>query len=806
MAAIAPGTNKSARRKTPKAGAKRDERDTPPDLGYGEAFDENDKDQQKVRDALADEVNRRIREAVSFRETSGIEEEWRDANDLFNGWDDLNAPTNGTMNIRDKNSKAKPDASQGAQSTLVLNITKPKTKVAVARVKEMLVPTNDRPWDMKPTPIPEYEEISTNPKLAGTMVQLGDGSQAPALLAVEAMREKAVQAVKGEADWVEDRFVEGKVYGQMRKVIDDAGRIGTGVLKGPFPICKTSREWKVKGTLAELVLKKKDAPTSKKVRAEDCYPDPSCGEDIHIGSYFVERDFATARELRRLADDPSYDQRAIAQALLEGPENSAMDRATGTKERKKPGDTVRDSSLFTLWYYYGDCTPEALIAMGVEDDELGNTVEAANDAPYSGNKARSADDEAEQAFDPGKARGKLSDEEKAALRTVPSMVTMLNGRPIKAVISPLESGEFPFDFFPWEPVEGQPWGRGVPMEMKAAQLIVKSGVRRMLENGGLSAGPQIAITEGALTPYDNVYQITGRKLWKFTPTQLISDINKAMAMFEIPSMQVELMNIITFGLEMADRLTNIPMLLQGDQQAGTSPETLGGMKLLVQNSMAPLRDKAKLYDDNLIGPHLTRYHEWFMLHVPDKPKGDTEIKPLGSTALVQREEGREFLMMLAPVKDDPKYRINPDKFARELARGNGYDIALIQYTEEEWKTAPENPANAQPAEPYQVTVAKINAKVNTDTAGAKHQLGMTAEQARMTHENEDRQLRVKELELKAEELKNTKDIAMLNYAAKMGVNLEQVKKDLAIAAGQEESRRQEMQLKLSPENPTHTGI
>lgn len=797
--AVARGTTKYARRKTPKAAAMRTAADQP-DTGYGNDADSFDETTQAQRDALAVMCMARIRESVQAREISGVEDEWREARDLYEGYDERNQPTS-LMRMRDKNSGPKKTSSSGAQSSILVNITKPKTKAAVSRTKEMLVPTNESNWDAKPTPVPDFDTILADPQRAMKNVQLGDGTMGPAGAVIEKHKEAMAAATKGEKLWIEDRFTEGKVYAEMRNVIEDAGIVGTGVLKGPFPVCKTTRKFIIDGTTAKLDVKEVITPTSKKVRVEDCYPDPACGDNIHLGSYFNERDFITARELRSLAQDPAYDAAAIADALKEGPQSSAMDRASGTKERKKTGDMVRDASLFTIWYCYGDCDPETLIAMGVKDAKLGNVA-----TPSDPDDGAGGDDPAANDASATPTRKDLTPEQKAALAKVPAIVTMLNGRAIKACVQPLESGEFPFDFFRIEKIDGQPWGRGWPMQMRAAQMIVKSSVRRLLENAGLSAGQQIAIAEGALTPYDGHYEIAGRKLWKFKPTELLDDIRKAMNVFDIPSKQKDIMEIVSFGMDLADRLMNFPMLMQGEQQEGDAPETLGGLKMFENNATSVLRDLAKFFDDDLTVPHVGRYHEWFMTQVPDKPKGDVDIEALGSSVMIQREEGREFLIMLGPVKEDPAYRINPIKYSIELAKANRYDMSLIQYTDDEWKKAPTNPANAKPQEPYQVTVAKIREGVDTQKVQSQHQLTTAELSSADAREVEDRKLRVQELDLKRQELQEQRWIAELTYAAKMGVSLQDVKKELAIAAGQEQSRRQEMLLKLDPENRSHTGI
>jgi hypothetical protein len=806
MAAVAPvvvprPTTKYKRRATPKGAARRTAADQPEHVPTAPGG--RGKTSPVIREHLANLANERIRESVLAREGSGIEQEWEDARDLYDGVDNL-TKTDTRLRVNDKNSAPrKANQADQDQSTLLLNITKPKTKTAISRVKEMLVPASSvAPFDIDPTPIPELDEVSKKPELAGQNVRLGDGTMAPALAVAEIVRAKSQEAIDGEKKWIEDRFTEGNVYGEMRKMLDNSGLFGTGVMKGPFPVCKKSHEFKISGTIAELIKTTKYEPTSRCIRVQDCYPDPSCGDNIHRGSYFNERDWATAKTLRELAHDPTYDRKAIAQALIEGPIPGKMASAMHMdRSRHRPGNTNQDSKLFELWYSYGDVPAEYLIAMGVKDVLLGNDKddEAAND-PVADELRDQAD--AEAAFDPDSESEEdrtLSEDEEAALKHVPALVTMLNGRPIKAQIQPLESGRFPYDFFPWEVVEGQPYGKGEPITMRAAQVMVTSGIRRLLENAGQSSGPQLVITDGVIEPVDGKYRITGRKLWRFIPNELISDVNKAMAMFEIPSMQEQLMKIVEFGLVMADRLTNIPMLLQGDESAGDTPDTLGGMKLLVQNSMAPLRDKAKQFDDYFTTPHMGGYHEWFMLHVPDLPKGDAQIKALGSTALIQREEGREFLTMLGPVKNDPAFRINPAKYSAELARANGYDMALIQYTEEEWKTAPENPANAQPQEAPQVAAARIRGEtqIASDQARAAALQTELAAKAQMAAEQRAMDRAIADLD---------HEIAQMELAGKDNISLRDVKAMLAAKAGELNLSRMEMQLKLAPQNTSGTGI
>lgn len=725
----------------------------PGEMSEDEAYAEH----CRMRAILEASIGRRIREAQMAREASGIEEIWAESEDQYNGVDALNGGQAGIVKTRDQ--AVKRSGRAGVRSRAYLNITKPKTDTGVARVQEMLVPHDDKPWETKRTPVPDLDEAITSE--LNTPVTLGDGTQAQAKDVAALINQRADEAASKEALWIEDKFVEGSVYAEMRRVIASAGRLGTGVLKGPFPIQRTSKKWSVKNGMGVLEIARKIEPTSKSIRPQDFYPAPDCGDNIHDGSYCVERDFLTARKLIELAALPEYDQACISVALQEGPR--LISRGRNDIRRDTPGDTFNDAELFEVFHVYCQLDPEELILLGLDESLLG-------------------------------------DEERVG-PPVAAIVTMLNGRALKAVLNPLETGSFPYDLFVWDAVDGQPWGRGIPHKMGVAQRGLNAAVRAQLENAGISGGPQVVFTNGAVTPVDGFYEITGRKLWRFDPTDALNDITKCFAVFNIPSMQEQLGAIIQFWLEMADVLTNLPILMQGMLKEGASPDTLGGMRLLMANMTSPLRVIAKLYDDKLIVPHLRRYHDWYMQDpaVPAENKGDTQIAARGATVLVQRAEDSEFLTMLYASKADPDLRLNPSKLVQEMARARGFNLASIQYTEDEWKQVQAEKSQQQAPSDPRVQAAEIRnqglqAQMDARAKEAEAERQFKAEQAAADRASAER-LASFEIQLQ-----------MIELAGEQQMSLAQVKAMLAGKAMDNRLRTDEMRLKLMPQNRSGMGI
>ena len=766
-----------------------------------------DRERQRRYDILATTVDQNIREAITARENSGIEEIWQEDDDQYNGIDDLSAPFS-MVKTRDQVPRG---LKRDGRSKVFVPITKPKTDIGVARVSEMLLPNDDKPWSIEPTPMPDIDaQMDAGPE---QQVQLGDGTMAPAAVVAAMVKDQAKGYAEAESLYIEDKFAEGEVYSHMRQVLRDAGRIGTGVIKGPTPVRRVTQKWSVSrapaqaandpasgnvatpnrsnalsGMRAKLTRIEKIEPTSICVRVQDCYPDASCGDSIHDGAHFTERAFLTGKKLRELAFLPGYDAKAIVMALREGPMPYAKRR--DSTYRAKVGDTNFDSKLFEVFYHFAECSPEDLRLLM----ERGNKYpKAANDEPES---IDDGDEDEDNPLD-----DVLSKDDQLYLKSVPVMVTMLNGKPIKAELNPMEVGGFPYDFFPWEPVKGQPYGRGIPRKMAVAQRMLNASVRALLENAGLSAGAQIVTTDGAIKPWNGSYEVAGRKGWTFYPNDSgLDDVRKAFAVFSIPSVTEELRTIIQLSLDFADQFTNLPMLMQGDQQAGTSPETLGGLKLLFNNAMSPLRVIAKLFDDRLIVPHLKRYHDWAMEKGPENIKGgDSQIIGKGSTALIQREEGREFLMQVFPVKDDPKLKIDPAKLIEEMARSNGFDMSTVQYTDDEWKKIQDDMAkNPPPPEPA-VEAAQIRSKALVDAAT------INAQSSARDLESKERSAQLDRAH--DEMMKNIdRQIAEMEQQGKRSDAMMALKADLAKTAQDNRLKSDEMNLKLAPQNKSGLGI
>ncbi len=583
------------------------------------------------------------KDAITARQASGIEQEWEEDEEHYNGVDDANRQYQATYAGMAKRwaTNDAPRKEAGTRSTVFLNITAPYVDAASARVSDMLLPTDDRSWVLKPTPVPRMPMS----ELAGIGGQDG----------LDAMVEEAKASAEAMQEEIDDCLVESNWHGEVRVVIEDAARLGSGVLKGPYPVKRQASLVQRGPAGVTQITVSEIKPASRRIDPWNFYPDGSCGESVHNSSYCWEREYLSAKQVADMIDMPGYDRQAILAALSEGPK-------TASEAPHPDGYRItRNRDQYELWIFHGTVNADDLRSAGVAVD----------------------DDQLPQAS---------------------AMAVLLNDRLVKATLNVLDSGRLPYDVLAWQRRPGLPWGTGISRKVRTVQRILNGALRGMMDNSGLTSGPQIVIGNG-ITPMDGKYAITGRKLWRAEAD--VIDVRQAFYAFVPPSVQSEMMNIIEWAMRRAEDATGMPAMLQGIR--GDAPETLGGMQMQNNNASSVLRRLAKRFDDYVTEPHIQRYYDWMMQHSDnDDIKGDFQIDVRASSALVERDAQQQFLQTLVAASVNPAYEIDPAKLMSELLKGARYDPKRIQYS-------PEKLQQMQPqADPL------TDAKVRLTEAQARH--------------------------------------------------------------------------------------
>lgn len=733
------------------------------------------KEEQMQRlEAFSSTIKGLRKAAIEARLASGIEDQWQEDEDHYEGIDNANRTTASRVKPYDfggtGTGPTRSPEKNSNRSTIFVPLTRPYVDIAAARISDMYLPTDDRNWDGEPTPVPELinaleDHTPVAPQQAGP-----DGQPMPQPTVADQAR-----AVMGEATkcWekartqIDDWLVECGYNGELRKVVHDMARIGTGILKGPFPKSKVSKAVKKMAGGYAMEVVSQIVPASVRVDPWKFYPAAGCGEDVNECPYVFEEDAITRSKLRDLkAEGLGYIVEQIDACLEEGP----IHPLTGTK--KTQGNQKSESDLFGIWYFEGQVEWQDLKDAGCDcDGEKGDVFHA--------------------------------------------VVTMVNDRVVKAALHHLDAGEFTYDVVVWQRKSGMWAGDGVARQGRTAQLGVNAAARNLLDNAGQSAKPHKVINRSAIKPGPDPWT------WYMSGDADTQQVAHAMMFFAVPSMQKELMEIIAYFNKMFEDATGLPMLLMGQQ--GAAPETVGGMEMLQNNAGTVPRNIVRMLDNKLTTPHINRYYEYLLVHgEDDSMKGDFKIHARGSSALVERDAQSQFLINIMQLALNPACEIDPSLFIDELLKSKRINPERLKLTEEKKKamqqTPPEDPritaakimADTQLkkiqmqgqidgqlehfASEDEKQLAALDAHVRREIAGMEQQTRVHVAQVDtdrdtqyvMSQERKDAVAH----EMRQQELLVKRELALLEYANRKEISLEEVKVQLAKTAMAEDTKRQ----------------
>lgn len=698
-------------------------------------------------------------EAVAARKESGIEDTWRECEEAYYGVDDLNrhefAGAKWIKPMTMEGPLLRPSAATDGgehRATVFIKLTARYVDAGAAKVCEIALPIDGKPFTLKPTPVPEVSDLLDDKtpaqKITGQPMPGAEGAPVTvdelAKHALSKIERKAEKAAKRIHDWM----VEYKHGTEMRKVVFDMARLGVGIIKGPLPEIRRARVVRAveqeagassepggdvqQAFVVEMVEKTK--PAARWVDPWNFYPAPGCGEDIHSGGYCVERDVMLPLELHRLTETDgagAFIEGAIEKVLKEGPGKSYGENG---EDKKKHRDQ------FEVWHFYG-------------------AIKRSDFAAANPEQAEGVGDGAPDVW---------------------AQVTVVNDTVIRAILSPLDSRKLPFRVASWRRRKGHWAGMGVGEQVRGPQRIVNSGVRAVLNNAAKAAGSQVVMMEDAVVPANKDPRITPDKLWLLLKDSGIDDVRKAFAAFEWPSRVNEIMQIVEFGFRSAEEHSSIPLITQG-QSGDTTPDTFGGQQLQDNNANQLLRDVGFCLNDNITAPLVDDFYEWLLLDpdVPNAEKGDYQVDTSGALAIIEKALQDQTIMAMAGIVANRAFKIDPAKWFEAWARSKRLTPSEFQYSEEDWEKLQNEPPPVAP----QVQAAQIRAEAQVEVAKSRDQLQAQRNQAdidRDTAYNESLARRDQIAQERArEELNMRWQLALLDYAKQERITLQQAKTQLA---------------------------
>ena len=666
------------------------------------------------------------------------------------------------------------------RSQVFINMTRPRTTALSARLSDLLFPTDERNWGIGPTPVPEMaggaEEVQSiadsakelrdqaaakvEPKmeagdLDGAGLDLAEAEEADSLAQAaenEAAELHEVLGVAGRAavlmqDEIDDQLKGCQYSAQARLVIDDATKVGIGVMKGPVANLKPRKKWvedmiegedgvaKPTGEYSLNLAEQSAAPCAYRVSYWHFFPDPDC-KDPADGDGVFERHMMNAKQMRAMATEQGIKEEAIRSILSTKP---SEDEPTFMVDLHELGEETqsRGRVFYHVWEYTGPMDHEKLEMLS---KDFGDQLD----------EYRGEDGE----FDP--------------LLEMNVRLWFCQGHLLRFGVHHLDSGETVYSTFPLEPDEESPWAFGVPYLMRHPQAILNGANRMMMDNAGVSTGPQIVIDSESVTPADGSWRLEAFKIWEKEKHE--GGNQRPFEVFNIDMNQAELANIIAMATDTIDDVTSMPPIAMGEGGANVN-ETAQGRALMMNSANVVFRRWVKHFDDGITTPMVRRFYDWNMQFSSKRGlKGDFEVDARGSSVLLVREmQSRNLMMIASTFGDHPRYgdMIDDMGLMRHIFQAHMIPTDDVLLPEREYKKLMAKKKEAP--NPEQMLIEAKAQEAELDRALRREEMESKAEIARMETES---RTRVAELNFEA---------SMHELAEKLNMSREELDAKLKIA-------------------------
>lgn len=500
-------------------------------------------------------------------------------------------------------------------SEIYMMLTSVKCRAAEAWIRDVMLPPDDEPWSLEPSPEPELPpdfELQVGRQVgmeaAQQMRQMGmPMTDQQVEERAQEVREEVKKRLKDEAEDIADRmgrtiadqFMEGGWRTAMDEAIQDVVTTKAGFIAGPIVRRKRRMRWVQGPDGFEPKVEDKLVLEYERVSPFDIYPAPDA-VDVN-DSYLFRRHRLSKADLEAMIGVEGYDDEAIRAALDEynrgHHEYEAVDQQRRQIEGRDQSEYFAHSEKIEALQYFGPASGHDLREWGLEVEDPSRQYEV-------------------EAW-------------------------MIGHWIIKAVVNDDPVRARPISKASYEVIPGAFWGRGVSELMRDTQAMCNAAARALANNMGIASGPQVSINDITRIPAgEQVTAMYPWKIWQFEGDSAVSSSHRPPIEFFQPEVMVrDLMEIYDYYAKLADDYTGIPAYAYGQGADDGAAGTASGLNMLLQQTSKGIRRVISHLDAGLVETTVYRQYLHNMLYLDDESvKGDLQVKALGSQSLVAREQ------------------------------------------------------------------------------------------------------------------------------------------------------------------------
>jgi hypothetical protein len=501
-------------------------------------------------------------------------------------------------------------------SLIYMMLTSNKCRAASSWLRDVLLTdSKDKPWSLKPNPIPEMPP----PVLQGLMQQAQQKLMAFMQTGVNPTDQEVRQILldfkdqamgeltelaKEDANRMErkmhSQLLDGQWTTAFAQFIDDLVTFPCAIIKGPVVRSKPHMNWVPVGDSYELRVQNELSLEWERVDPFNIYPAPDAS---HIDDgYLIERHRLQRADLVGMLGVEGYSDGAIRAVLEEYGKGGLRDwiYVDLTKAAAEGKSTVaagqNPSELIDALQFWGSVQGQLLLDWGLTEEEVPDPL-----AEY------------------------------------PIEAWLIGRWIIKAVINPDPLGRKPYYKTSYEEVPGAFWGNSVADLCRDSQSMCNAVARALVNNMSLASGPQVVYNIDRLPQGENITQLFPWKIWQVTSDPLNGNA-RPVEFYQPDSRASELMAVYEKFAVLADEYTGIPRYMTGGNPSGGAGRTASGMSMLMTNAGKSIKQVIANIDEHVIKPLIDRLYYYNMRYSDDPDlKGDVNIQALGAASLMEKE-------------------------------------------------------------------------------------------------------------------------------------------------------------------------
>lgn len=518
--------------------------------------------------------------------------------------------------------------------------TRVKVKTVDSRVFDLLFPANaDRNWSIEPTPVPtvapeQEQAIKSELEQALQRKPLADEVN-------QAIKQMVDTAATAMSKTIDDQLTESRYKKAARAVIHSGHLYGTGILKAPLIERKVRTRFVHRDGKWQSITESYVVPFVDYVPLWRFFPDMSATE-LENCRYVYERHVLSKAATLALAERKSFDSAKIREYVLSNPD--------GSQQRKSFEDELRDVGERSITHLT-DGQYEILERWGWVD-----AVQLAH-------------------------CGVTVPEDRMHETFFANVWLLPNGEVVRAALQPINGVTWPYHLYYFDKDETSIFGEGLATIMRDDQTMINAGVRMILDNAALTAGPQLEVNMDLMAPSERADRMHPFKIWARNGKEPNA---QAIRVLNIPGKLEELYPIVEMFESNADEVTAVPRYMGGDNPTQGAAGTASGLSMLMGNTSVVMKDLITGYDEGITTPFISALYYWNMQFNQDNAiKGDYNIKARGSASLVAKEIRAQQLDAFSAQTANPMDApfIKREKLLRQ--RAEAHDLVDVVKTEEE---------------------------------------------------------------------------------------------------------------------------